>query len=310
MMSNLWPILELPWDASEKEIRRAYATRLRERRPDDDPARFQQLREEFEAALGRARLLSPSAAARDAPGRTALHPVTAPRTAAPETIALRAITSPQPVPPAAVDASAVTVRSNSREAVTQDICELLEAKQFIAACSRYDRARSTNEIEWRDEAEIELLLGQGFLVARGMTVEARADIAKRYGWNDAFSAFPLSRQIVAKYQAALPDAPKPGEKYIGQWNWGAFLLFPFWTLAHVSKRRAIYTLLYCLVPFAVLIIAFNAGRHGNVIAVRNRVFRDDAQFVAVQNAWRNWGFAVFACLFVYLLVENLQHLSR
>jgi hypothetical protein len=43
---------------------------------------------------------------------------------------------------------------------------------------------------------------------------------------------------------------------------------------------------------AVLWIAVSYGRRGNGLAIANRTFASDEQFVRVQNAWRNWGFAV------------------
>jgi curved DNA-binding protein CbpA len=44
-------LLGLPNDASETDIKRAYARKLRTTRPDDDPVAFQQLNDAYQAAL-------------------------------------------------------------------------------------------------------------------------------------------------------------------------------------------------------------------------------------------------------------------
>lgn len=51
MLDPIWGLLGIPETQDPKEIRRAYARRLKERRPDEDPQRFQELREAFETAL-------------------------------------------------------------------------------------------------------------------------------------------------------------------------------------------------------------------------------------------------------------------
>lgn len=54
-MSWALEALDLPADADERAIKRAYAARLKVTRPDDDPAGFQQLHETYQAALAWAR---------------------------------------------------------------------------------------------------------------------------------------------------------------------------------------------------------------------------------------------------------------
>ncbi len=87
---------------------------------------------------------------------------------------------------------------------------------------------------------------------------------------------------------------------------------PFWLMAH---RRWLYGVLFLIFapPLCLSVIGFFAvarwaahyGRNGNAIAVRYRTFASDEQFVAVQNAWRNWGIPIFAvavtCMFVVML---------
>jgi len=55
MTAKRWPILDLDADATETDVRRAYARRLREQGPDAEIAAFAALRAEFEAALAATR---------------------------------------------------------------------------------------------------------------------------------------------------------------------------------------------------------------------------------------------------------------
>jgi hypothetical protein len=90
-------------------------------------------------------------------------------------------------------------------------------------------------------------------------------------------------------------AMAPGAQYIGQWNWGAFLLCPFWLMNHRKIGIGILYLVLCLIPIAnlaTLPMIIYYGVKGNEVAVASGRFTDDAQFVAVQTAWRNWGVVV------------------
>lgn len=89
---------------------------------------------------------------------------------------------------------------------------------------------------------------------------------------------------------------RPGSRFIGQWNWGGFLLCPFWLMNHGRVGLGILYIVLSFIPLlnlACLGMAIWCGVKGNEIAVAGRNFTDDAQFVAVQNAWRNWGVGVF-----------------
>ena len=79
------------------------------------------------------------------------------------------------------------------------------------------------------------------------------------------------------------------------WNWGAFLLCPFWLMNHGALWLGIGYLVVSLIPFIGIValgMAIYFGIKGNDWAVQHRTFSSEDQFVAVQNAWRNWGFVI------------------
>lgn len=87
----------------------------------------------------------------------------------------------------------------------------------------------------------------------------------------------------------------PGARYVGMWNWGAFLLCPFWLMNHGRVGRGILYIVLSVIPLvslAALGMAITYGIKGNAVAATSRRFVDDTEFVAVQNAWRNWGFGL------------------
>jgi hypothetical protein len=89
------------------------------------------------------------------------------------------------------------------------------------------------------------------------------------------------------------------------WNWGAFLLCPLWLMNHGRPGRGIVFLALCVVPFLwvfALGMAIAYGIKGNKVASIGRSFVDDAQFVKVQNAWRDAGLgvALLALLAVFI----------
>jgi hypothetical protein len=318
-------------------VRRAYAKQLRRQGADADVATFQALRAEFEAAMSAARSGSPIRAV-----NVATTSIATQRAPAERLVQVFEPQPVRDEPPAHDDApfpqgddlrsqgddslwsrirdepgeDAVRIPERSN-VVAEEIGQLLSDGDLAGACDRFDLARALNEINFSEESKIELELARHWLTNTTLDATALAAIVRRYRWDDAVSGFPLGAEIFARLQAeAKPvekpvakPVEKPGERFIGKWNWGAFCLTPFWLMAHGLRRSGIGLLALELVllvvplgPIAVLMIAIAYGRRGNAVAVKHRAFTNEAQFVAVQNAWRNWGISLCACIPPFLLV--------
>jgi len=288
MTDRFWPILGLDEGATERDVRRAYAKRLREQGFETGIAAFQALRAEFEAALAAARS---EPAARAAPTRMGSFPL---RRIAIESAPL---VEPNDAPPEA----------GSSTPAVEEIRALLRDGELQRAGDRLDLALASNEIDLQTESELELELAHSWLANTTLDAAALNAIVRARRWDDVLSGFSLAPEIVARLQAESPPARRPGERFVGQFNWGAFCLAPFWLMAHGLKGRGYRLLLLGTILFviplgqlALLWIAFGYGRKGNAIAVKHRRFVDDEQFVAVQTAWRNWGLGLCTMLSVSL----------
>ena len=109
--------------------------------------------------------------------------------------------------------------------------------------------------------------------------------------------------------SSVPEPPVPkrgmGWRYNHMWNWGAFLLCPLWLMNHGRIWRAMLFLVLCAVPLLwvfALAMAIAYGIKGNRVASISRDFVDDAQFIDVQNTWRNFGFGVVLVVLALVLV--------
>ena len=103
-----------------------------------------------------------------------------------------------------------------------------------------------------------------------------------------------------------------GFRYVHMWNWGAFLLCPLWLMNHGRIGRAIVFLVLCLVPFFwpfTLAMAIAYGIKGNKVASISRDFIDDAQFVRVQNAWRNCGFGILLLAVAFFMMAGYVNMT-
>lgn len=116
--------------------------------------------------------------------------------------------------------------------------------------------------------------------------------------------------------SSVPTPPEPsrgkGWRYAHRWNWGAFLLCPLWLMNHGRIWRGILCLVFSAVPYFwvfALGMAIAYGIKGNKVASMSRDFVDDAQFVAVQNAWRDAGFGVVLAAVVLSLVVGYANVT-
>jgi hypothetical protein len=80
--------------------------------------------------------------------------------------------------------------------------------------------------------------------------------------------------------------------FSGKWNWGAFLFQWLWLMFHGKVGLGFVFLVITFVPFANLCVPFYFGMKGNDLAYDGRRFPSVSQYIAIQNAWRNWGFGL------------------
>lgn len=78
-------------------------------------------------------------------------------------------------------------------------------------------------------------------------------------------------------------------KKLEKWNWGAFLLAPFWTLANKLEKWTILT----FIPGVNLVAVIYLGRHGNRLAYDKRDIRDTEHFMILQGQWNKWAIRIF-----------------
>lgn len=79
-----------------------------------------------------------------------------------------------------------------------------------------------------------------------------------------------------------PESTSPG---LRRWNWGAFVLAPFWALG----MRLWFWAVLCLIPYLGFVAAFYLGARGNALAWKSRRWRGVEEFDQVQEAWAQFG---------------------
>lgn len=74
-----------------------------------------------------------------------------------------------------------------------------------------------------------------------------------------------------------------------KWNWGAFLLAPFWTLANKMEKWTILT----FIPGVNLVAVIYLGRHGNRLAYEKSDIGNIEHFMVLQGQWNKWAIRIF-----------------
>jgi hypothetical protein len=92
----------------------------------------------------------------------------------------------------------------------------------------------------------------------------------------------------------LPDISTPPDEIVSEqedirkleeWNWGAFLLGPFWTLSNRLEKWAMLT----FIPGVNIAVAIYLGFKGNRLAYEKSKIRSVDQFMILQRYWNTWG---------------------
>jgi len=100
-----------------------------------------------------------------------------------------------------------------------------------------------------------------------------------------------------------------------KWNWGAFLLPPFWAAAmNLWGWFAAAVVCLLVIPFAFvggLFVACYLGAKGNELAWTSRRWDSVEQFRATQAAWSKAGILLTAmsCLFSIIIILLLGYFS-
>jgi hypothetical protein len=90
-------------------------------------------------------------------------------------------------------------------------------------------------------------------------------------------------------------------------NWGAFLLAPFWGVAHNVPIGLLALIPGLGLPISILVLV-----KGNEMGWKNRRFRSFDEFSAVQRAWLIWGIIVtvaFMVLWSWGMKKLLAHIA-
>jgi hypothetical protein len=208
----IWSALDIPPSDDERTVKRAYAKRLKVVRPDDDPEKFQALRQAYERALaliqqtftgnGEAAALLAAAKEVDPAGETEAESVTRPGLpAAKQTIILhqdqeRLLAAAQP----AFDADAAA------DALWQALMLLLtpgKLRYTSAILANFVKTENFENFDVRDAFEFHAMQ---YCAQQNADQTARAAMVEHFGWTDnaqhLFQHNPeLARTALARYRA-------------------------------------------------------------------------------------------------------------
>jgi hypothetical protein len=74
-----------------------------------------------------------------------------------------------------------------------------------------------------------------------------------------------------------------------KWNWGAFLLAPFWTLSNRLEKWTILT----FIPGVNVAAVIYLGVYGNRLAYDKSDIRNIEHFMILQGQWNKWAIRIF-----------------
>lgn len=96
--------------------------------------------------------------------------------------------------------------------------------------------------------------------------------------------------IPERVSSPTTDEPVQADRHkLLKWNWGAFFLAPFWTLANKLDKWAILT----FIPGVNIFAHIYLGLNGNVIAYEKSPIRNIDDFMTLQKLWSTWGVRIF-----------------
>ena len=159
-------------------IRKAYAARLKQTRPEDDPAGFARLRAAYEAALA----MAPGLAARMAPP-----PAPAPKPTAPEPPAAPPIAAAAPrpqQPPSQQPSLQQPGTTHEDNAALRQIVAALDQRAVEEAAQLLLAAGAQNALPLRTEFGLKDRLAALLLADRQIPVPRLLEIARQFGWYD------------------------------------------------------------------------------------------------------------------------------
>lgn len=95
---------------------------------------------------------------------------------------------------------------------------------------------------------------------------------------------PIEKTDTLNTKAKLND-----EQKLREWNWGAFLLAPIWTLAN----RLDWWAILCFVPIVNVVVVFYLGYNGNRLAFEKSKIESVDDFMVIQKNWGLWSVRMF-----------------
>jgi hypothetical protein len=224
----MWQELGIAPTADTKEIRRAYARRLKAIDADRDPAAFQRLRQALEAAL--AAVDRGSRKSEGSPGHSSgLGAVTLPRERPlPDPGAARPPPSPVVTDLAALDLAADGVASR---ALRQDFSQALAKGDVEGACARLTTGIAQGLVALADQQEMIAKLMAAAVDDRRLSGESFTVMAQQFGWaklqiGDADLA--LRERVTARLEA---------EAWVGRFT-GAAAVHGRWPSCADREARA------------------------------------------------------------------------